>query len=574
MLQIIQIVLSGNLAMAYSYNPHRHVKIWLSKDKDTFLNLENCVRLVKMRELNPRDEIHFIYDSNLLSEKALRELEVFCDKYQIISKDVQKEVIPYCQTEEEKNLIEIYTSEITNLNAGGNLAVGSDILRWLKPVYELGTYTDFDGHVDTSKLPETILVDKPLLMNIGSVVIKGDVESVYINNDVVAVVNSQDALSDIQKIQKTIYTNCSQQSQEQTFIAEYISTYENRISALFSPSKAKNILKFDPNFSILSSLANLSKEKTAREVRKEIIDSTANNLVFGKEILKNYNIRVSDKKVTAIAAIRQRATLEQQLGWTNWWLLPKKQYKQMEALASMQDDEALLTKVREQTRMVLLKTSVVHTTGPGALMHSLFNELFYKKVSINSEVAPFSFAHYGLDKAFISKNSLSLHTSSKVATSKMQNMEIGATNDLSWLQEGQNAIVEREKKIIEAQAHMPQYFGDMRGKIENHIEKIKADLNGCFGFYRYKERQAKIQALTNILRHFDGSFFNVSGFNKVLGEYRTKDISASIGKSKTKELVDELVLFGQQAKYYMLTDENGKVKIEPLTQKTTVVYGI
>jgi len=191
--------------MAYNFNPHRHVKIWLSKDKDIFLNLENRVRLVKMRDINPADEIYFVYDSSLLSPKALKELESFCAKYGIIAKDVQKDVIPQDNSEEERKLIEIYQDEISHLEDGGNPAVGSDILRWLKPVYELGTYTDFDVHVDTRKLPETISVEKPLLFSLGSYAVKSDVESICINNDTIAVVDSQEALSDIQKIQKFIY---------------------------------------------------------------------------------------------------------------------------------------------------------------------------------------------------------------------------------------------------------------------------------------------------------------------------------------------------------------------------------
>ncbi len=106
---------------------------------------------------------------------------------------------------------------------------------------------------------------------------------------------------------------------------------------------------------------------------------------------------------------------------------------------------------------------------------------------------------------------------------------------------------------------MPQDFHDMREKIEAHIKKIQADLDGCFGFYRHRERHAKIHALQSIIGHFQEHSFDVSAFNVALKTYRTKDISASIGKSKTKELIDELELFGQQAKHYMVTDEYGRV---------------
>ena len=43
--------------MPYELNPHRHVKIWLSKKPDIFLNQENQLRLVRIRAQNPDDVI-------------------------------------------------------------------------------------------------------------------------------------------------------------------------------------------------------------------------------------------------------------------------------------------------------------------------------------------------------------------------------------------------------------------------------------------------------------------------------------------------------------------------------------
>ena len=90
--------------MPYTYNPHKHVKIWLSKNKDSFLNLENQLRLIKMREMNPKDEIHFVYDSQLLSEAAQKELVVFCKKHKIHNQDLRDKLFPKCTTEEERRL--------------------------------------------------------------------------------------------------------------------------------------------------------------------------------------------------------------------------------------------------------------------------------------------------------------------------------------------------------------------------------------------------------------------------------------------------------------------------------------
>lgn len=298
----------GYFIMAYSFNPHRHVKIWLSKDKDIFLNLENRIRLVRMRDINPADEIYLVYDSSLLSSKALEELESFCAKYKITAKDVHKDVIPHCRSEEEKKLIKIYEDEISHLEDGGNLAVGSDVLRWLRPVYELGTYTDFDVHVDTRELPETISVEKPLLLSLGSYAVKSDVESICINNDTIAVVDSQEALSDIQKIQKFIYASCSKQpSDGGNFIERLISTSRARLSELFSPFLAEMLLNLDPNSKVLPILAHMSKGKTAREVRKEVIDITANDVDFGKSVLMSNRIVVrnlSDDLIITQAATR------------------------------------------------------------------------------------------------------------------------------------------------------------------------------------------------------------------------------------------------------------------------------
>lgn len=111
--------------MTYQFNPHAHVKIWLSKDKDSFLNLENILRLLTVRDNNPNDTIHFVYDSLLLSEQAQRELAYFCKKCNLHPVDVRSDVFPVCKTENEKKLIELYENEILHIHEGGT---------WQQPV--------------------------------------------------------------------------------------------------------------------------------------------------------------------------------------------------------------------------------------------------------------------------------------------------------------------------------------------------------------------------------------------------------------------------------------------------------
>lgn len=53
-----------------------------------------------------------------------------------------------CKTTEEKKLLTIYHDELRHFGSGGNFGTASDILRWLKPIYALGTYSDFDVIID------------------------------------------------------------------------------------------------------------------------------------------------------------------------------------------------------------------------------------------------------------------------------------------------------------------------------------------------------------------------------------------------------------------------------------------
>lgn len=547
--------------MSYDFDPHRHVKIWLSKDKETFLNLENRARLVKMRDINPSDEISFIYDSQLLSANALLELHAFCARYQIVAKDL-RDLFPQCQTDEEKKLISIYNEELDSLDAGGNMAVASDILRWLQPIYSLGTYTDFDVQIDTRYLPKTIPVQKPLLMALGSYALKGDVENIYLNNNTIAVVNSQNALSDIQKIQQSLYANCSKQDINQdNFIQFFIRATRRRLIELF-PLFGQYMPVTNAN--ILLKLSELTRGKSSLEMRREIITITNDNINFGKSFLSGkgkLDWNYDDETIIKKSAPLLREEYKSQLGFLNWLVLPKNQYNQIKVLGSIKDDNELLTRSREHNRMLLLKTSVVHTTGPLALLVVLFKKIFYKKTTVDSEIAPYSFSHYGLDKAFISSNNFSLHEKSSTVAVKMNSTVIGESNDLSWLEEGQNATVKRENKIREVQTKLPQHFQKMHDKIQDHIDKIEADLVNCFGFYRNRARHAKVDALKAILKHFNGQGFDGKGFNDALENYRSKDISASMGRSKTKELIDELEFFGKLAKHLMLTDEQGIVNM-------------
>ena len=176
---------------SYQLNPHRHVKIWFSKDEDSFLNSENRLRLVRLRANNLGDTITFIYAKSLLSTKAQLNLQHFCERHNIVALDIEdlkKELV----TDQEKELMNYVEEEIrhTKDETGGNFAAASDILRWMSPVYTRGIYSDFDIEITTNHLPELIEVQAPIILNVSALIVSQFLftTKVMINsNDILAV---------------------------------------------------------------------------------------------------------------------------------------------------------------------------------------------------------------------------------------------------------------------------------------------------------------------------------------------------------------------------------------------------
>ncbi|MBI2785237.1 MAG: hypothetical protein HYX60_02565 [Legionella longbeachae] len=105
----------------YQYNPNLHVKIWLSNNPNLFLNLENRVRLIEMREKNPLDKIHFIFDSTLLIHESINALYEFCAENSIIPIDAHT-IKEELESEREQKLYQFYlyiakSKEVNTLKA-------------------------------------------------------------------------------------------------------------------------------------------------------------------------------------------------------------------------------------------------------------------------------------------------------------------------------------------------------------------------------------------------------------------------------------------------------------------------
>ena len=436
--------------MTYEFNPHQHVKIWLSKDRDVFLNQENQLRLVKMRAMNPNDVIHLVYAEELLSSVALAALNRFCEQHHIDPVSIEKRIVPHCLDEDELQLIALYQQEIRAIHGeGGSLAAASDILRWLKPVYSLGVYSDLDVIPNTKGLDLTVRVEAPMLCSIGSVVfpIAGlprpiDVESITLNNDMIAVVGDDELTRQkVKAIQKQIcraYQDlCIYEAREERFARDLTDLVRPQVGYPLGLLCAAQTLLSDPSAAISGQLALMSAtlpNYSPIELRRELIKdrSTTNDAYCLSKVAKVRLMYPPGHMTDALAKQMFVDILRQQIPGT------------------MTDDERL-NQARDTEYQVSLVATVVNTTGPSAVMLGLFDHVLLTHEELNEKVSPYAFDTYPeLKAAFISDNSLgSLHLDSATAIVKMTG-EIGSRGDQSWTEKGASAIVEREDKMIHA----------------------------------------------------------------------------------------------------------------------------
>lgn len=185
--------------MPFIVDLSRHVKIWFSKDRSSFMNAENQLRLVKFRHDNPDATLTLIYASTLLNDTAVGQLKSFCDRHKFRALDFSTElnikISPSTSpTNIDRKLYEIAKTELAAVSHHntGNLAAASDIIRLLNCVRELGIYTDCDVKVSLAKnAPTTIEVQSPLVFNISHSVIHpahfslllNPLQAISLNND-------------------------------------------------------------------------------------------------------------------------------------------------------------------------------------------------------------------------------------------------------------------------------------------------------------------------------------------------------------------------------------------------------
>jgi glucosyltransferase Lgt1/2/3 len=449
-----------------------------------------------MRELNPTDEINLVYDSKLLSEKSLADLFIFCQKLTIKPIDV-RDIFTQCETIEEKNLINDYENELKTIDSERVIVVCRDILSWLKPIYELGTYTDLDTVIDTSEIT-TIEVDKPLLLPIGSNEKDEHEDFIALNNNIIAVVDSEAALPLIQKIQRDIHQACSQHEKDHSYCEKLLSIEESEFSAF----------KLETNI-----LHKYSKGKSMQDARKDVIKFCSDNESFCNHLLPT--LQKNQDSILLVARLAFGAQIQQMqaksaelmmdvLSFTeknisqinnddqlqaivkkkiernmNWFELNAPTLQRISELLSLNDDK-LTTCIREGYRELFIRDSVICTTGPINIKYSLFGNEIMLKNEILEKVAPYSFAHYGLNVLFSANDSLEFLKDEFELDAK-------GKSDASWLADGKTLMLEDDKSIEQAVETLQR--ATQRYKAYEEYSYLKENRSGFFKTVNVEENK-------------------------------------------------------------------------------------
>lgn len=415
----------------YRLNPHRHVKIWLSRNRSIFLNMANQLRLIRMRVINPQDEIHLVYDSRLLNEEAKLQLHAFCQRHRIIPINVLDEVVPNCRTPNELKLLAAYHEEIENVGVkGGNLASASDKLRVLSPIYCLGVYTDFDVDVNTRGLPETIIVKAPILISVGSFFVDPGktVERISVNNEFFAVVDEHDARKALNRIQEIGLQ-------------------------LFAVQKegAKNPYKEAPAL-IANILTKLSYHQNAREIRQSIFRLTQSNEIYARLLRFPEHLKVDGQRISFKSGTPKPSSSDlSQLGvdYEFYYRLqsltaPENRKKILHEFRDRLSAEHALDFNREDFLDDCIQWTVIETTGPMSYCYGLFGKNQFSSREMEQFVNPFAMGTYQLSTHFKSNNGYPIH--SDRATKEAC---IGRANpDSSWRLFGIKRI-DAQQKVME-----------------------------------------------------------------------------------------------------------------------------
>lgn len=521
--------------MPYTFYPHSHVKIWFTNNPDVFMNFVNQTRLIGMRERNPHDTFHLIYDSELLSEKAHQDLIEFCTEFNIIPVDADS-FAGKLETQEETELYAFYKDEIRNLNEGGNLGVASDIIRVLRNSFRLGHYTDLDVPVDTNHLPDSITVEAPFLLNIGSLNLFTNKEMMFILNEYIAVADEEAAKEQIQKIHEGMLSKLKNYSSDYIQQTEAMADADNIISA-----KMLGYMKNRAEYAYIqkSSALNPGEGKTtSRDYRAYV-----NRIMSDASLYLEFHRQSPEQSHEEIIAYL-REDLQQQLSFVKW-LFFRKEYKELVQLLAL-DDAHFITAMMKKERSLYLKSIVVGTTGPLEVTRSFFGRYDLDSEEVDRLARPAAFSHYNLHKAFLSRNVIPLHQS-VWGMLRYLGASVGELNDSSWLEEGMHLQRNKAKKLEELRDDLVAEFPvlimlakqDIKKQI-NNLSFEKESLIGSLNSYRKIAKRVALQRILDLLEE-DQEIVDLRRLRLILTAIKTNSrvMSGNISH-RTQSLVEDL----------------------------------
>jgi glucosyltransferase Lgt1/2/3 len=520
--------------MSYQYKPHSHVKVWLTNNPQVFMNFENQTRLIEMREQNPKDPIHLIFDSSLLNSDALVEVREFCTENNITPVDADQ-FKNNLKSDKERQLFEFYKDEITHLKEGGNLGVASDILRWLSASYSLGSYTDLDVPLDTRTVPERVTVEAPLLLNIGSLKLLGTKEMLLTLNEYIAVVDEEAAKEQIERVQSGLIKK----------LGHYGSDYMQKTEAMLSQGSFLNRI-------LIGYMKNRAEalyiQKSTELHPSNGIHTSRNLRAYVNEVMTNSEKYVNFKKESVNepheeVILRLRKELATQQSFSKW-LFFRKDYHETRAVLAQTDDK-LISYLMKKERSLYLKSIVICTTGPIEVANSLYDTYVMDFKEVNEKVRPSTFSHYELHNAFLSRNVIPLHED-PWSMLKFLGADVGELNDSSWLEEGMNLQQVRQVKLVEKQrqlvADLPFFLSTAKKDIESHLNKLEQEAEGWLGFWGRTRRDAKIAALKEVLGCFDekNQSFDIAIFRQLSENMDKNTVFAGFFSRRTEDLFQSL----------------------------------
>jgi glucosyltransferase Lgt1/2/3 len=521
--------------MPYSFNPHTHVKVWLSNNREVFMNFENQTRLIEMREQNPQEPIHLIYDSSLLDDKANQELTEFCKENDLTPVDADKFPCEL-QSDTERELFKFYKDEVNHLKEGGNLGVASDILRWLSPSYKRGSYTDLDVPLDTSSLPPTVSVKAPLLLNIGSLKLLGQNEMVLALNEFIAVADEADAKVMIARVQKAILNKLENYSSDYVDQTEHElsqGSFLNRILVGYLKNRAESLYikkstELRPPNGSLSSRGLRAYVNEVMTDQKKYIDFHRTTGESSNDVIK-----------------RLRAELKGHLSFIKW-LFFRSEYEEIKKVLT-QNRTQFVEYMMKKERTLYLKSIVICTTGPIEVGRSLFGSYVMSSRKVDAEVRPLTFSNYDLHHGFLSRNVIPLHED-PISMLRYLGTDVGELNDSSWLDEGMALQGNRQTILLGMKerlaAVLPAKLTQLQSRIESQLQLLHRESKGIFGFIWAARREEKIKVLERLSRCFnmEKQSLDVAAVKKIFANTSLNwdQIFAGFFSTRTKNIIDEL----------------------------------